>query len=88
MYVPVEKVDATKKLPHEVFDPVRSQTRYRTSLQVHGKVLGHGIIFFILIPFSSWYTPTNLATTLNKQTVTPTCLLIFQVTWSMCSKTR
>ena len=44
MYVPVEKVDATKKLPHEVFDPVRSQTRYRTSLQVHGKVLGHGII--------------------------------------------
>ena len=32
MNVPVQKVDATKKLPHEVFDPVRSQTRYRTSL--------------------------------------------------------
>ena len=78
MYVPVQKVYATKKLPHEVFDPVRSQTRYRTSLQVHSKVLGHGIVFFILI--------------LNdKQTVTPITnipFLIFQATWSMCSKTR
>ena len=46
----MQKVDATKKLPHEVFDPVRSQTRYRTSLQVHGKVLGHEIDF--LNPYS------------------------------------
>ena len=61
MYVPVEKVDATKKLPHEIFDPVRSQTRYRTSLQVHGEVLGHGIVFFILIPFLFWYIPSHNA---------------------------
>ena len=60
MYVPVEKVDATKKLPHEVFDPVRSQTRYRTSLQVHSKVLGHEINF--LNPYSfSGMLPSNTA---------------------------
>ena len=50
MFVPVEKVDATKKLPHEVFDPVRSQTRYRTSLQVHCQVLKQ-VHWFRSVPY-------------------------------------
>ena len=57
--LPVEEVDATEELPHEVFDPFWSQTRYRASLKVHSQVLNQvsGISqqdFLHTLPIITW----------------------------------